>query len=48
MDGINPEGLETATYTDNKIEGWIDPYMFHNALKNKAIELGAKFEKRKC
>ena len=42
---INPEGLETATYTDNKIEGWIDPYMFHNALKNKAIELGAKFEK---
>jgi FAD-dependent oxidoreductase domain-containing protein 1 len=20
---INPEGLETATYTDNKIEGWI-------------------------
>ena len=43
---INPEGLETATYTDSKIEGWIDPHMFHNALKNKAIELGAKFEKR--
>ena len=42
---INPEGLETATYTDSKIEGWIDPHMFHNALKNKAIELGAKFEK---
>ena len=32
---INPEGLETATYTDNKIEGWIDPHMFHSALKNK-------------
>ena len=42
---INPEGLETATYTDSKIEGWIDPHMFHNALKSKAIELGAKFEK---
>ena len=42
---VNPEGLETATYTDNKIEGWIDPHMFHNALKNKAIELGTKFEK---
>ena len=42
---INPKGLETATYTDSKIEGWIDPHMFHNALKNKAIELGAKFEK---
>ena len=43
---INPEGLETATYTDSKIEGWIDPYMFHTALKNKAIELGAIFEKK--
>jgi len=42
---INPKGLETATYTDTKIEGWIDPYMFHNALKTKAIELGAVFEK---
>jgi len=42
---INPNGLETATYTDSKIEGWIDPHMFHNAIKNKAIELGAIFEK---
>ena len=43
---INPEGLETATFTDTKIEGWIDPHMFHAALKDKAIELGAVFEKK--
>ncbi len=43
---ISSEGLETATYTDSKIEGWVDPYMFHAALKNKAIELGAIFEKK--
>ena len=42
---INDDGLETVTYTDNKIEGWIDPYLFHSALKNKAIELGAEFLK---
>ena len=43
---ISSEGLETATYTDSKIEGWVDPHMFHAALKNKAIELGALFEKK--
>jgi len=43
---INTDGLETATFTDSKIEGWIDPHMFHAALKNKAIELGASFEKK--
>ena len=42
---INNEGIETATYTDNKSEGWIDPFMFHSALKSKAIELGADFIK---
>ena len=42
---INCDGIETATYTDTKIEGWIDPYLLHNALKNKAIELGAEFIK---
>jgi len=42
---VSDEGIETATYTDNKIEGWIDPHMFHNALKSKAIELGAEFVK---
>ena len=42
---INPEGLAMATYTDTGIEGWIDPYLFHSALKNKAIELGAEFTK---
>ena len=42
---INNEGIETATYTDNKTEGWIDPFMFHGALKSKAIELGAEFIK---
>jgi len=42
---VNNEGIETATYTDTKIEGWIDPYLLHNALKNKAIELGAEFIK---
>ena len=42
---INSEGLETATYTDSKIEGWIDPHMFHNALKNKAIELEQNLKK---
>ena len=42
---INNEGIETATYTDNKSEGWIDPFMFHSALKSKAIELGAEFLK---
>ena len=36
---INNEGIETATYTDNQSEGWIDPFMFHGALKSKAIEL---------
>ena len=42
---VSDEGIETATYTDSKIEGWIDPYLFHNALKSKAIELGAEFIK---
>ena len=42
---INSEGIETATYTDSKIEGWIDPFMFHSGLKSKAIELGAEFIK---
>ncbi len=42
---INNEGIETATYTDSKIEGWIDPFMFHNAFKSKATELGAEFIK---
>jgi len=42
---INSEGIETATYTDEKIEGWIDPFMFHGALKSKAIELGTEFIK---
>ncbi len=42
---ISTTGIETATYSDTKIEGWIDPYLFHNALKNKAIELGAEFVK---
>ncbi len=44
---INDEGIETFTYTDDKMEGWIDPHMFHSALKNKAIELGAEFIKGK-
>ena len=42
---VNSDGIETATYTDTKIEGWIDPHLLHNALKNKAIELGAEFTK---
>ncbi len=42
---INNVGIETATYTDDKIEGWIDPFMFHGALKGKAIELEAEFIK---
>ena len=42
---INSEGIETATFTDNKSEGWIDPFLFHSALKSKAIELGAEFTK---
>ena len=42
---INNEGIETATYTDNETEGWIDPFLFHGALKSKAEELGAKFIK---
>ena len=42
---VNEEGIETATYTDNQMEGWMDPHMFHSALKNKAIELGAEFIK---
>ena len=42
---INSDGIETATFTDNQSEGWIDPFMFHSALKSKAIELGANFIK---
>ena len=42
---INCEGIETATFTDNQSEGWIDPFMFHSALKSKAMELGAEFIK---
>ena len=42
---INEEGIETATFTDNKSEGWIDPFLFHSALKHKAIDLGAEFIK---
>ena len=42
---VNDDGIETVTYTDDKMEGWIDPHMFHSALKNKAIELGAEFIK---
>ena len=43
---INSEGIETATYTDNQSEGWIDPFMFHGALKSKAIELRSRIHKR--
>ena len=32
---INNEGIETATYTDNKSEGWIDPLCFIVLLKVK-------------
>lgn len=42
---INSEGIETATFTDNQTEGWIDPFLFHSALKSKAIDLGAEFIK---
>ena len=42
---VNDEEIETATYTDNQMEGWMDPHMFHAALKNKAMELGAEFVK---
>jgi len=42
---INSEGIETATYTDDQSEGWIDPFLFHSALKSKAVELGAEFVK---
>ena len=42
---INSDGIETATFTDNQSEGWIDPFMFHSALKSKATELGAEFIK---
>ena len=42
---INNDGIETATFTDNQSEGWIDPFMFHGALKSKAMELGAEFIK---
>ena len=42
---INSDGIETATFTDNQSEGWIDPFMFHGALKSKAMELGAEFIK---
>ena len=42
---VNSDGIETATYTDDQTEGWIDPFMFHSALKSKAIELGAEFIK---
>ena len=34
---INDKDIETVTYTDDKKEGWIDPYLFHGALKNKAL-----------
>ena len=42
---INDKDIETVTYTDDKKEGWIDPHLFHGALKNKALELGAEFIK---
>ena len=42
---INKEGIETATFTDNKSEGWIDPFLFHTALKSKAAEQGVEFVK---
>ena len=42
---VNDDGIETVTYTDDKKEGWIDPHLFHGALKNKALELGAEFIK---
>ena len=34
---INSEGIETATYTDNQSEGWIDPFMFHGALRVRQL-----------
>ena len=45
---INNEGIETATYTDNKIEGWIDPFMFHSALKKQSNRTWSRICKRKC
>ena len=34
---LNSEGIETATFTDNQSEGWIDPFMFHSALKSLSL-----------
>ena len=33
---ISSEGIETATFTEHKTEGWIDPLCFI-ALKSKAM-----------
>ena len=46
---INKDGIETATFTDNKSEGWIDPFLFHTALKSKqlSLELNSLKEKLK-
>ena len=42
---MNDDGIETATFTNDQSEGWIDPFMFHSALKSKAMELGTEFIK---
>ena len=42
---LNDDGIETATFTNDQSEGWIDPFMFHSALKSKAMELGTEFIK---
>ena len=44
---INNEGIETATYTDNQTEGWIDPFLFHTALKVKQLNLVLNLLKEK-
>ena len=40
---INSEGIETATYTDDKSEGWIDPFLFHSALLIRSRQRGAEY-----
>ena len=37
--------LDDSSSSSSETEGWIDPFMFHSALKSKAIELGAEFIK---
>ena len=42
---LNSDGIAVASYTDTKVEGWLDPHSLQKAFKQEAINNGVNFIK---